>query len=244
MGFRALDIGAWFEDRLLFVNVTPLVDTRGAGTSPVAKPSRFRHPSLSHVLIALAVILAFTFNFLALQDRDRTVLVAVANGPLDAGTTVDPGDVRFVDIDAGFEGLASLVVEDSWTSVSGWVLTRPIPEGGVIALDALTRPLGGDGLRSMSVPVAREHAAGGLVEIGDVVDVISVVDGGPAYVVTGVEVVGVATESGGIGAAGGYFVVLSVDSDQALDLASAIDSGSLEVIRSSGAVPIEGRNES
>jgi hypothetical protein len=132
---------------------------------------------------------------------------------------------------------------DGRHSGTGGGKTRPVPEGGVIALDALTRPLGGNGLRSMSVPVAREHAAGGLVEIGDVVDVISVVDGGPAYVVTGVEVVGVAAESGGIGAAGGYFVVLAVDSGQALDLASAIDSGSLEVLRSSGAVPIEGRDE-
>lgn len=228
---------------MLLVNVTPLVDTRGAGTSPVAKPGRFRRPSLSHALIALAVVLAFTFNFLALQDRDRTVLVAVANTPLDAGMTVDPGDVRFVTIDAGFEGLASLVEEDAWTSVSGWVLTRSVPQGGVIALDALTRPLGGDGLRSMSVPVAREHAAGGMLEIGDVVDVISVGAGGAAYVVTGVELVGVAAESGGIGSVGGYFVVLAVDGTQALDLASAIDSGSLEVIRSSGALPIEDGNE-
>lgn len=228
---------------MLFVNVTPLVDTRGAGTSPVAKPSRLRHLSLSHVLIALAVVLAFTFNFLALQDRDRSVLVAVANAALDAGTTVDPGDVRFVDIDAGFEGLASLVEEDAWASVNGWVLTRPLPEGGVISLDALTRPLGGSGLRSMSVPVAREHAAGGLIEIGDVVDVISVGDDGPVYAVTGAEVVGVASESGGIGAVGGYFVVLAVDAAEALDLARAIDSGSIEVIRSSGAVPIGGGNE-
>ena len=224
---------------MLIVNVTPLVDTRGAGTSPVAKPGRFRHPSLAHVLIALAVVLAFTFNFLALQDRDRTVLVAVANAPLDAGASLSPGDVRFVAIDAGFEGMTSLVEQDAWASVSGWVLTRPVPEGGVIAVDGLTRPLGGDGLRSMSVPVAREHAAGGLLEIGDVVDVISVGAGGPGFVVTGVEVVGVAAESGGIGSVGGYFVVLAVDAAQALDLAGAIDSGSLEVIRSSGAVPIE-----
>ncbi|MEX2135241.1 MAG: SAF domain-containing protein, partial [Acidimicrobiia bacterium] len=157
-------------------------------------------------------MLAFTFNFLALQDRDRTVLVAVANAPLDAGTSLSPDDVRFVTIDAGFEGMASLVEQESWTSVRGWVLTRPVPEGGVIAVDALTRPLGGDGLRSMSVPVAPEHAAGGLLEIGDVVDVISLDDGVPAYVVAGVEVVGVSTGSGGIGAAGGYFVVLAVDS--------------------------------
>jgi hypothetical protein len=225
---------------LLFVNVTPLVDARGAGTSPVAKLGRFRRPALSHVLIALAVVLAFAFNFLALQDRDRTVLVAVANGPIDAGSPVGPGDVRFVAIDASFEGLPTLVDEQGWSAVNGWVVTRPVPDGGVISIDALTRPLGGNGLRSMSVPVAREHAAGGMLEIGDVVDVISVGDRGPEFVVTGVEIVGVASESGGIGGVGGYFVVLAVDAGQALELAGAVDAGSVEVIRASGAAPVDG----
>jgi Flp pilus assembly protein CpaB len=223
---------------LLFVNVTPLAETRGAGTSPAAKRLGFSRPSLSHVLIALAVVLAFTFNFLALQDRAETVLVAVANGPVEAGSRLTREDVRFVPVDANFEGLSTLVGEDRWDSVSGWVATRAIPDSGVVSVETLTRPLAGEGMRSMSIPVSREHAAGGLLEVGDVVDVISTGTGGPEFVVVGAEVVGVAGDAGGIGGVSGYFVVLAVDATQALRLAGAIDAGSLEVIRASGAAPV------
>jgi Flp pilus assembly protein CpaB len=230
---------------LLFVNVTPLAETRGAGTSPATKRLGFSRPSLSHILIALAVVLAFTFNFLALQDRAETVLVAVANGPVEAGSRLTPGDVRFVPVEASFEGLANLVDEGRWDSVSGWVATRAIPDGGVISAETLTRPLAGEGMRSMSIPVSREHAAGGLLEVGDVVDVISMGSAGPEFVVSSAEVVSVAGDSGGIGGVGGYFVVVAVDATQALRLAGAIDAGSLEVIRASGAAPVstEGSNE-
>jgi Flp pilus assembly protein CpaB len=238
IGFRALDIGGCSEDRLLFVNVTPLVETRGAGTTPAARRLGFSRPSLSHVLIALAVVLAFTFNFLALQDRAETVLVAVANGPVEAGSRLTPADVRFVPVDASFEGLSTLVDEGRWESVSGWVAIRAIPDGGVISVETLTRPRAGEGLRSMSIPVSKEHAAGGLLEVGDVVDVISVGASGPEFVVAGVEVVSIAGDSGGIGGVSGYFVVLAVDATEAIRLAGAIDAGSVEVIRASGAAPV------
>jgi Flp pilus assembly protein CpaB len=93
-------------------------------------------------------------------------------------------------------------------------------------------------MRSMSIPVSRDHAAGGLLEVGDVVDVISMGAVGPEFVVSFVEVVSVAGDAGGIGGVGGYFVVVAVDAAQALRLAGAIDAGSLEVIRASGAAPV------
>lgn len=225
---------------MLFVNVTPLVDKRGAGTSPAAHRKAIRRPSMSHVLIALAVVLAFAFNFLALQDRGESTLVAVAAHPIDAGARVEVSDIRWVDIDAGFEGLATLVDEARWESLAGWVAARPIPEGGVLGVDDLARPAAGNGLRSMSVPVPIEHAAGGLIETGDSVDVISVGDAGPYFVVSGVTVLGKAADPGsGIGNSGGFYLVLAVDEQQALLLAAAIDSGSVEVVRSTGAQPVE-----
>jgi hypothetical protein len=90
----------------------------------------------------------------------------------------------------------------------------------------------------MSIPVSKEHAAGGLLEVGDVVDVISVGASGPEFVVAGVEVVSIAGDSGGIGGVSGYFVVLAVDATEAIRLAGAIDAGSVEVIRASGAAPV------
>lgn len=193
---------------------------------------------MPHVLIALAAVLAFVFNFLALQDRTETVLVAVADRPIDAGSRVDASDIRFVEIPADFAGLDGLVDEARWDQVSGWVAVRPIPAGVVVASDGLSEPAGGDGLRTMSVPIPLEHAAGGLLEVGDTVDVISVADTA-SFVVTGVEVVGLAPDPGsGIGSSGGYYVVLAVDAEQALGLAAAIDRGSIEVVRSTGASSI------
>ena len=220
------------------MNVTPLVDTRGAGTSQAARRRSIRRPSLSHILIATAVVLAFVLNFLALQDRGETTLVAVANDDISAGSRLGASDVRFVPIGAGFEGLASLVTESDWALLDGWVVTNAIPANGVISVESLSEPVGGHGMRSMSVPVGMEHAAGGLLEVGDTVDVLTVDEDGPHYVVAGVAVVAIAQDGGGIGGFGGFHVVLAVDAEQALALAGAIDAGSVEIIRSTGAPPI------
>lgn len=196
-------------------------------------------PSLSHILIALAAVLAFVFNFLAVQDRSDTILVAVADGRIQAGSRVDASDIRFVEIPASFGGLGGLVDQASWEEMSGWVALRPVDDGAVLAADVFGPPSAGDGMRSMSVPVPIEHAVGGLIEVGDTVDVLSVSEAGPAFVATAVTVVGVAPERGsGIGGSGGFYVVLAVDADQALRLAMAIDTGSIELIRSTGASPI------
>ncbi len=222
------------------MNVTPLVATREAGTSQSGRRRFFRLPSASHVLIALAVVLAFSFNFLALQDRSETSLVAVARNPLQAGSTVGPDDVRFVSIDADFEGLAGLIGESDWPGLEGAVLQRSIDAGGVIDISSLAAPAASNGLRSMSLPVAIEHAAGGSLVSGDVVDVISTSPGGAEYIAVGLPVIGVADrDSGSLGASVGYHLILAVTADQALALASAIDGGSVEVVRATGAASVE-----
>ena len=96
------------------------------------------------------------------------------------------------------------------------------------------------GLRSMSLPIAVAHAAGGTIVAGDRVDVISVLDGSATYVATDVEVIGSSDVDGGsFGSIGDYHIVVAVDARQALDLAEAIESSSLEIIRSTGAPEIE-----
>lgn len=84
---------------------------------------------------------------------------------------------------------------------------------------------------------------GGDIAVGDVVDVIDVVDGSPTYVVAGVQVIDVASEGSsrglsGSGGPGGYFVVVQVDADQALALAGAMEDGGVQVVRSTGAEPV------
>lgn len=215
---------------------TPSTKQREAGTStPIRRRAR-RRLSATHVLIAVVVILAFILNLLVLRDRDATTLVAVADRPLTTGATLTESTIRFVSVDAGFPPLGHLVTADNLSAFDGWILDRAITEGAVIDTSALVEPGDGSGLRSMSIPIERSHAAGGSLVAGDRVDVISVDDGVPSYVATDLEVTGVAEQAtGSIGSVSSYHVVLSVTADEALALAGALDAGSLEIVRSTGA---------
>ena len=217
---------------------SPPTVTRRAGTSGAVGRAIRRRFSASHVVIGLAVVLAFTLNYLVLQSRNETQLVAIADRSLGAGSTLAASDVRLVPIDADFAGLESLILESALPRYEGWILTHPLEEGALIGSSSLLEPAAPNGLRSMSIPVPVEHAAGGTLLPGDRVDVISVGDGVAIYVVSDVEVLAVAErDAGALGSIGGYHLVVSVDVDQALAISEAIDSGSLEIVRSTGAEP-------
>lgn len=222
---------------------SPSTTQREAGSLRPARRRLSRRLSASHVVIAIVVILAFVLNLLVLHDRDATSLVAVAAEPIAAGSELDPAALRLVPVDSGFEALPGLVTEADLAHLEGWVTARPIPEGGLIERSAVVESGSASGLRTMSLPVPVEHAAGGSVAPGDRVDVIAVVDGAAQYVAGDLEVVSVAAgSSGAIGSIAAYHVVVSVDADEALALAQAMDSGSIEIVRSTGAEPIEARS--
>lgn len=137
--------------------------------------------------------------------------------------------------------MPDLITEDELADLDGWVLSRPIGDGGLIDRPALVPPGSSSGRRSMSLAVPVEHAAGGSLVPGDLVDVISVVDGAGAYVASGLEVLFVSeSSSGGIGTVSSHHVVVSVDAEEALALAEALDSGSVEIVRATGAEAITG----
>jgi Flp pilus assembly protein CpaB len=185
-------------------------------------------------------VLAFVLNLLALRDRDATVMVAVAARPLAVGAVLTADALRMVPVAADFEGLSSLVAEAQLATMEGWVLGRSVPPGGLIERTMLVEPGASSGLRSMSVPVAAEHANGGSIAAGDRVDVISVVDGAASYVAVGLEVLAISERQGGsLGGLGSSYIVVAVDEGQALRLAEAIDAGSIEVVRSTGAAEID-----
>ena len=219
---------------------SPTTQVREAGSPTPARRRLRRRPSATHVLIAVVVILAFILNLLVLRDRGSTTLVAVARQPLTSGSVLGPESVRFVPVDSDFESLDHLLTQDALASYEGWVLDRAIDEGALLEASSLVQPADNSGLRSMSLPIDREHAAGGTLVSGDRVDVISVIDGVPRFVATDLEVTAVAdAASGAIGTVSAYHVVLSVSAEQALALAAALDSGSLEVVRSTGAEAID-----
>lgn len=222
------------------MTVSPSTLRREAGTSPKTARKTRRRLSTSHLLIGAVAVLAVVFNLLALQDRSATALVAVADHPITAGSVFDPGDVRLVPVAADFEGLGTLLTEAELAGYQGWVVERPVPEGGLIDVSILAEPGAPSGLRSMSLPVPVERAAGGSIVAGDRVDVISVVDGTARYVAAGIEVIGVAdTDRSALAGMGSYHIVVAVDSEQALRLAEALGASSIEVVRSTGAPPVE-----
>lgn len=218
---------------------SPSTKLREAGSPQPARRRIRRRPSATHVLIAVVVILAFVLNLLVLQDRSATTLVAIADQGLPEGATVEPGAVRLVPVDSNFEGLDNLMTEDVIEEFAGWVTNRSIPEGGLVDTTSLFAPGAATGLRSMSLPVPIEHAAGGSLRPGDRVDVISVIDSSARFVAIDLSVISVAEgASGSIGATSDYHVVVAVAAGEALRLAEALDAGSMELVRSTGAAGI------
>lgn len=219
----------------------PSALTREAGTSPPGVRRPKRRLSISHLLLGAVAALAFVLNYLALQDRESTVLVAVTERPLSSGAQISLEDVRFVAVPSDFAGLASMVTEDELGARKGWILGSAVPAEGVIVEEALVPPGAPSGLRAMSIPIEVEHAAGGGVVAGDRVDVISAGGDAAVYVVSDVEVISVAdSSSAAFGAIGAYHIVVAVDAEQALLIADAIEEGAVEILRSTGAEPIDG----
>jgi Flp pilus assembly protein CpaB len=220
------------------VAATPSVLSREAGSPAAASRSVRRRPSASQLLIALAAILAFGLNYLALQSGDATTLVAVADSPIAEGTPFSAQLVRLVPLPSDFEGLGHLIDEQDLTDLAGAVVSRSVAEGELIDRVAVIQPGTHGGLRTMSIPVPVEHAAGGTLVVGDRVDVISMVGEEPAFVATDLEVVGLAeTGQTGLAGIGPYHVVVAVSSEEALALARAIGESSIEIVRSTGASP-------
>lgn len=143
-----------------------------------------------------------------------------------------------VPVDADFPGIVSLLTEVEAASRYGSIVQRPIPEGGVIERSALAEPASESGLRAMSLPVAVSRSAGGTILVGDRVDVITVVDGTAMFVAAGIEVLALSGAGAGFSSVDHHLVV-AVNSDQALALASALSAGSLDVVRSTGAPNVQ-----
>ncbi|MGH8953234.1 MAG: hypothetical protein ACRDX9_17665 [Acidimicrobiia bacterium] len=184
----------------------------------------------------MAALLAFGLNFLALQNRDATSLVAIADAPIPEGAPFSSDLVRLVPIAADFEGIDHLIVEADLGGLEGWIVGRSVARDELIDRSIVIRPGARDGLRTMSIPVPVEHAAGATLVVGDRVDVISMLGEEPAFVAVDLEVVSIAeTSQGALSGVGLYHVVVAVTSEDALALARAIDDGSIEIVRSTGA---------
>jgi hypothetical protein len=191
--------------------------------------------------LALALgVLAALVNLAALRDRRETVSVAVADEPIAQVSRVTRDMVRFVDVPAD-SPVAARLLDESSLAEGGMVSTRGVAEGEPLTASAVAGEVPQDGLRSMSVPVASQHAVGGALRPGDRVDVLDAVDGEAVWVVVDAEVLAVGGESAAAVSApeDRFEVTLAVDASGAQRLAAALADERVEVVRSTGAAPID-----
>jgi Flp pilus assembly protein CpaB len=218
-------------------------DTAAPAAQPAPAPSSRRPPprsrlSFGHVVTLLVGLLATVLVFSVLRERDAGFRATAAGAEIRAGTAVEVGALRVVDVRVPDGVRGRLVDPASLDRFRGWVATRTIQPGELLSRGDLRPPAPPSALRAMSVPVDPAHAVGGSLTAGDRLDVIQVDEGGQArYVVAGVEVLAVNRPDGGVigTAAGSSSLTVAVDARQALRLAAAIRGQRFELVRSTGA---------
>lgn len=195
--------------------------------------------STGHLVMLLAGIATVLANYAVLRGAEERVEVLVADQALAAGTVLTPEHVATAEVGAGGTVPSRLVAGDRRDEVVGAVLTGPLQPGDPLRRSDLQPAAAPDGQRAMSVPVDAAHAVGGQLARGDRVDVLATFDGRSRYLVTDAEVLAVPGR-GGLDSLRGFSVTLAVDGDAALQLAEALRSGDVDVVRATGADPIEG----
>lgn len=213
------------------------VGVRPGGSGGVEEASRrrsLRRWSIGHVAVAVAAILAFVANLAFLRSRDDAVAVVAAARPIEAGEVVDGEDLTTTMLRADAGVLATLLTSPE--GMEGRIARRALAEGELVGSGDLLSGAAPDGLASMSIPIDPARAAGGVIRVGDRVDVVDVGDDGVAgYVVRDVPVLEVASSGGALAGAGRDHVVLGLDADQVLTVAEAISDGEVDVVITTGA---------
>lgn len=219
---------------------------RAAGWAQASNRRRKRFPSISglHLLVVATGVLALVAN-LALLRRGEAPLTRMAVTTVDLlpGRTLQPAHIELVPMDVPEQVASGLVSEADLVGYQGWVVTARTTPGSLLGKANLRAPLATSEYRAMSLPVAVQHAAGGDLVAGDLVDVIRVDDEQASFVATGLVVLDVPGQTdGALGLSGSFYLVLQVDERTALSLALAMSNAEVEVLRSTGSVPVTVRS--
>jgi SAF domain len=178
----------------------------------------------------LLVLLSVVLGARVLAAADDTVAVWSMTTDLAAGSTLQPDDLKAVQVRLGEVSAAYLGT--SGRSPVGWIVTRPVTDGELLPLDAVAAPGSGPQLRSVTVPVERFHAPGDLGR-GQRVDVyVTPEDGTTRQVLTSALVADVVADGGRLGPSGASTgVVLSVAPEQVAALVQAAQDGAIDLVR-------------
>lgn len=206
---------------------------------PVGKRPWWSRASAAQIFMIVAGILAFIANLAILRARDDVVLVAVAATDINAGVAIQElAHIDYVELNGSADVLAPLVTADEVVGITGFILSSPIQSGEMFVQSDLVQSVNPIDQRAIALAVGRDHAVGGDISVGDRVDVIWVEDDVARYVVTGVEVIDTTNTErtgGAFSASQAFSITVAVDDVQALQLAEALNSGQMEIVRSTGA---------
>ncbi len=225
--------------------MAPFTSSSKADGRPDGAPHRRRwFPAISgvHLLIVAVGVLALVANLVLLRRGEAPpTQMAVSSVDLAPGRRLQPEDIQLTPLDVTEPIASGLVSEAELSEYEGWVVARQTEAGSLLSKASLRAPLTTLGFRAMSFPVEAEHATGGDLIPGDLVDVIRVDKERASFVATAVPVLAVSTQSeGALGlSGGGFYLVLEVDDRTALSLALALAHAEVEVLRSTGSIPVE-----
>lgn len=187
-------------------------------------------------------ILVFCVAFLAgrqvLEAQRATVVVWAATHDVPPDTTLGTDDLELVEVKLSSAQLTHYVLGKS--SLEGVIVTRPLRAGELIPRNWLASPAVDGSDRTMTVPVAIEHANGGELSPGDRIDVFATFDAGDPRARTqmllrAVEVHDVVTAGGLVEDEAVVGVTISVTAEEAGHLAFAIRTGEIDITRVVGA---------
>lgn len=202
---------------------------------PLAR--RLERPGWLNVRTVLGLVLFAVALFggqRVLEAGTRTVPVWAAARDLSAGQVLTPADLRVADVQLPSDLLGRYATTE--TSLEGLTTTRAFGRGELVASRWVTNaavPLGS----SMTIPVTPEHAVGGALKAGDLIDVYATYNAADLRarterVVGSAEVLDIVT-SGGLVVSDDTMigVTVAIDPDSAAALAGAIRTAEIDLVK-------------
>jgi Flp pilus assembly protein CpaB len=192
--------------------------------------------------MVLAGLMGALLTLTALRAADDTTPILAAARDIAPGTVIDAGALRIARVHADATTLATLIESDELDEVRGRIAAERIPSGTLLTRAAVRSVAPGGASRAMSFPIPRSRAVGGAIDSGDRVDVLAVQrnSGRSGYVATDVEVLDFRNQdSGPLQGSDDASVTIAVDATEAARVASALETGTVTLVRATGATPIE-----
>ena len=194
--------------------------------------------STGHIVMVVTGLLGALLTLSALRAADNTRPVLVAARDIVPGTVIDGHWLRPSSIHADAGVLATLFDASAINDLRGQVAVARIPAGALVTRDDVRATTAGKAPRAMSFPIPITRAVGGALVAGERVDVLSVQHntGQSNYVAIDASVLAFSHHGGGaLQGSDDASITLAVEPEVAARIASALETGSVTLVRATGA---------